>query len=126
MLDELALFLESQGIGTVGVDIFRHRLPENPDKAMVLTPYGGSLGPRVHDEASTAFRIDRFQARFRGHNRAAATSFANAAYDVLWLNNAILGTRIVVKSEPLQPPFDMPEDERNRAIVIFNLETWSI
>ena len=125
MLDEIAAWLETQCIGVVGQDIFRHRLPDSPDTAILLTPYAGSIGPRVHDATRSAYRVERFQLLSRSGTRAAANARAEAAYAVLWLNNMPLGAGIVVKSEPLQPPFYMPEDERNRAQVVFNIEVWS-
>lgn len=126
MLEDLSAYLESQGLGVVGQDIFRHRFPDAPDRAMVLTPYAGSPGPRVHDALLPAFRVERVQIMCRGSTRNAAMGLANGAYAILWLDNALLGGTQVVKSEPLQPPFDMPEDTRNRAVVVFNVEVWSV
>jgi len=41
LLDDIALYLQQQGIGTIGADIFKGQLPATPDNAIALFEYAG-------------------------------------------------------------------------------------
>lgn len=49
MLNEIGTYLQAQGIGTVGVDIFLGLLPDQPDNCIALFEYAGSP-PDLHWE----------------------------------------------------------------------------
>lgn len=41
LLDELASYMQTNGIGTLGTDLFAGQLPESPDACVALYEYGG-------------------------------------------------------------------------------------
>ena len=47
MLKEIGTYLQSQGIGTLGADIFLGLMPDKPDNCIVLFEYAGSP-PDLH------------------------------------------------------------------------------
>lgn len=49
LLDDIASHLQSQGIGTVGTNIFKGLLPDQPDNCIALFEYAGSP-PDLHWE----------------------------------------------------------------------------
>lgn len=60
LLDSLGAYLEAQGVGTLGTDLFLGYLPDTPDSAVVLVDTGGG-------EASLVDKIDTpsWQVRIR-------------------------------------------------------------
>jgi hypothetical protein len=93
MLHDIALYLQSQGVGTAGVDIFESYLPPKPDKVLALYETGGS-------ESELAAAIDRptFQVMARAKTWDEARAFAFQAYDKLnGLSEQVLnGTRYLL------------------------------
>lgn len=80
---ELALFLEAQGVGTVGVDIFTNEEPTAPDAVLTVYDTGGS-SPVLYAEQ---LREPTVQVRTRGNDYSSANDLQQAAFEAL--NNVI-------------------------------------
>lgn len=110
LLDEIANFLASQALGTVGVDIFKGHLPSNPDDCTVIFETGGYPG-------SLAADIDypTFQVLCRARDYETARAKAEQIYAQLHgLAETVLGTRRYLLIQASQAPASLGQDEAFR------------
>lgn len=52
MIEDIAAYLVTGTIGTIGTDIFLAYVPEDPDTCVMLFEYAGSAPDMTHDKAS--------------------------------------------------------------------------
>ena len=93
LLDEIASFLQAQGVGTAAVDIFAGTLPAEPTLAIGLYEYQGST---LLETFSTDYgEQPGFQVVSRGPTYVTARAKAKLAWDALRgiSNEDISGTR---------------------------------
>lgn len=125
MLDEILGFLQAQGVGTAGADLFASMLPEAPDAVIAVYEYAGRPAEYVHEQPGPAYEQPRIQivARASREDYASARDRAMRAYTMLGavVNQALSGTRYL-KITPLQTPFAMQTDKLARPHVGFNCE----
>lgn len=132
ILDDLAMYLEAQGLGTRRVTIFAGRIPEDApgsgvaDGIIVLFAVPG-LGPEhVHDIVGPAVSQPVVQVRVRGAavpgGYAAMWSTAEQAYKVLdSVRNQTINGVFYRHILALQSPFGLGEDQYNRPTLVFNV-----
>lgn len=139
ILRDLAYFMQTDGVGTVGVDLFESQMPETlPGAASpadlcvaILGPYGGlppiRVQPRtVEEPARVAYEQPRVQVEVRGNKEdyASAEGLARTAYgSLIHIKNMILTSGVFYQSvEPLQDPFFLTWDQNRRPKFVFNLQ----
>ena len=125
LLDDLAGYMQAQGLGTVGTDIFKGGLTPAPVAQYALVESGGQVPLR---ELDNDLPVDQptvqVLSRAESYNVASSRSWnAYYAFDTV-LEQIISGTVYKV-TEPQQPPF--PVDWRrlngeDRPIFVFNLQ----
>lgn len=132
ILDDLAVRLQTAGLGTLGTTIFKGRLPPDApgpavaDEIITLLPVPGLPPRRVHDIVGPAIEQPVVQVRLRGRATPGgyAALWAKALQTFLALDGVVNTTINGVWYEALfalQSPFGLPEDEWNRPTVIFNV-----
>lgn len=57
MLDDLLNYAEAQGLGTIGVNLFASRTPQNPDNCMSISLSGGPAPDRYLPTANPTFQV---------------------------------------------------------------------
>jgi len=114
---QIALYLQSQSLGTVGTDIFYGYLPETPDTLTVVYDTGGDI-----PDARLGYDYPTIQIRTRA--AVGATSIEDAynriaaVYNVLHgLHNITLtdGTPLVDSLAVASAPFAIGKDDMGRA-----------
>lgn len=120
---ELAEFLEDEGLVTVGTDFFVGEMPAGVVNAGVITMYPGA--PGEHNLSTTGWTLEmpRCQVKFRNTTEATAISKAISAARSLSkiANQTIEGVRYRSVTV-LQAPGILERDANNRPVYGFNLE----
>jgi hypothetical protein len=115
--DHIAALLEEQGHGTIGTDLFSDHLPEDPDDAVIVTTSGGGPPEWVHNKAIVNTEMPHFQVAVRSASITTAKQKAHAIYDDLQvIRNSIVDGVFFQRMMPLQSPFPIERDEKNRWI----------
>lgn len=123
IVDEVATYLEDQGLGDLGTDLFRWSMPDAPDECVAVYEYAGEQPVRVHDIAAIAQEQPRVQIVVRSATASAGRQRAEDIYRRLSLvkNTDLSGTRYL-SIEPLQNPFFLERDQNDRPKFVFNCQ----
>ena len=119
----LADYLESQGLGTVGTDIFIERLPESPDRAIAVLRYSGRAPITV---LSSRIVIEQPSVQVLVRTTSFAES-ANTIYQIRDLLTSIHNTNLenlyILGILALGSPAVLERDTKNRVIMFCNFDT---
>lgn len=119
----LANYLESQGIGTVGVDIFAERLPESPDKAIAVVRYSGRA-PVMILSGNIVIEQPSIQVLVRTTSFTKSESLIYQVRDLITsLHNINLDNLHILGIIPLGSPAVLERDSKNRVIMFCNFDT---
>jgi len=123
LLEDIGGYLEQNGIGVLGTDIFLGQLPPSPDNVVVLYPTGGFAQdlplPDVKMTAQVLVRDKSYQA---GYERIWRIFNLLDGGERRFLQ-APSGRKMVAQA--MQPPFFLQRDENNRFIFVFNVAVWT-
>jgi hypothetical protein len=130
VLEDIGLYLQTNGLGTLGQTIFLGMLPlDQPgggvqDAVLGLFEVPGLPPTHSHDAAGPRYEQPMVQLRFRGtpYGYQAARMQAGEAFTLLdsVVNQTINGTRYLWM-QAMQSPFGQPADEWNRPFVVFEV-----
>ena len=118
MLKEVGTYLQTQGIGTLGADIFLGLMPDQPDSCIVLFEYAGSP-PDLHWNGE----YPGLQVRVRNKGYAAARTKIGEVIDKLHglHEQTLCGTRyLLIKARG--SPEVLKRDNNNRVELFVNFE----
>lgn len=122
VLSELATYLGTQSLGTLGTDLFLSTLRDSPPACTVLIVRPGMQGLRVQDIAGEAIERPAVDVLVRGTSAGfeAAMTRAHAIWAALAqvTNMTLTGTRYQC-IEPLSPPADQGRDAHDRPLLGF-------
>ena len=118
MLKEIGAYLQSQGIGTLGTDLFLGLMPDQPDNCIALFEYAGSP-PDLHWNGE----YPGLQVRVRNKSYAAArTKIEETMKKLHGLHEQILsGTRYLLIKARGSPEI-LKRDANNRVELFVNFE----
>ena len=124
-IEDLAVYVQTGGHGTIGTDLFRDHLPESPDACIAILSAPG--GPSEWAFGSEALKWERpnvsiwiRKARFE---KDLCRTFANTVYRYVGRIQAetINGT-VYHFAHMLGAPFWLKDDQNERPIFIMNVE----
>ena len=118
MLTEIGVYIQSQGIGTFGANVFLGLMPDKPDNCIALFEYAGSP-PDLHWPGE----YPGLQVRVRNKSYAAArTKIGEVMEKLHGLHEQTLsGTRyLLIKARG--SPEVLKRDENNRVELFVNFE----
>lgn len=115
LLDEIASYLASQGVGTEGVDLFKSLMPDEPSNCVALYDYGGSPPAMTLGAGAAQWEEPRIQVVARATTYSAARTKIGDVFTVLHslLNTTLSGT-LYISIEAVQSPFLLDRDESGR------------
>jgi hypothetical protein len=120
LLEDLGAYLQAQGYGTTGTSIFGSYMPDAPDSLVVLYEYGGGEPKRTF--TGTYHEAPRVQVNVRDTTYASARARAQLIWNAL---DSVVETTLSGNwynaITPLQPPFLLERDSKQRSIVTFNV-----
>jgi len=118
----LADYLESQGFGTVGVNIFAERLPENPDKAIAVVRYSGRA-PVMILSKNIVIEQPSIRVLVRMPSFIESESLIYQIRDLITrLRNTNLDNLYILGILPLGSPAILERDGKDRVIMFCNLD----
>lgn len=119
---ELCEYLEDQGIGTVGTDLFAGELPAGVINGIVLTQYPGSPPELTCGSDGWKLEMSRVQLRVRNTSEATALNKAkNAAAALSKVKNQSIEGIYYRSVNLVQSPGLLYRDENNRPNYGFNV-----
>lgn len=130
VLDDLAVLLQMEGLGTVGTNLFEGRIPQDapgvPDALIALFAVPGLSPEHTHDIAGPAVEQAVVQVRVRGTatqgGYAAAWQKVTQAFLALdGVHNQTVNGVYYRQIRALQSPFGLAEDESARPHLVFNV-----
>ena len=123
VLTDLATRLDTEGVGTLNTDIFRGRLPDEPDECIALQTYAGDPSRIRNDEYLAADERLNVQVLVRSLYQGAAETLAATAWDAAQFRSETLTSgRFYPYSRAAQYPAYLGVDDRGRHLMVFNLE----
>lgn len=116
LLDDIATFLEAEGIGTIGTDLFTGDIPEEPDNCVALFEYSGQPPDVVVD-----IDYPGLQVRVRNTNYSAARAKIQDIFELLhtFTNTALSGAQYI-SIYAVQSPHPLGRDKKNRIDFVQN------
>jgi hypothetical protein len=123
VLDQIATFLATAGLGTVGADLFKGKLPNDPNACGALYEYGGL--PPEGQFGATSFKHESpsVQVVFRGepHDYEGPRAKAETAYRALTaVETQSLSGTFYNWIHALQSPFFLQRDDAERVVIACN------
>ncbi len=123
--EDVGAYLQAEGVGTVGVDLFYHQRPDQPDAVTVVRRYGGLAPTRTHDGAT--YERPRIQVSCRAPAEPAsyATAVAQAercASALMRLTNRVIAGTRYLSATALGPVIPLGRDDDGRETVAVNVE----
>jgi hypothetical protein len=123
MLADITAYLEDEGVGTQGVNLFYSLMPDQPDSCVAVFEYGGRPPVFEHDSPQPALEYPRVQVLARDPDYDTARSLARDAHLALSeVVNMTLGATRFLRITPLQAPFFLRRDESGRVEFVCNFE----
>lgn len=126
LMDDALLLLQTAGVTTTGTNAFRGALPDSPDFALCVIPYGGPPATGYTYDGVTWY-IARFQVLVRGalldydNPFTLATAAVNAFSDLTrW--NQIWGSAFYACWHAGRPGFVGPPDAKGRPVCVANVQ----
>jgi hypothetical protein len=118
MLKEIGTYLQSQGIGTLGADLFLGLMPDQPDNCIALFEYAGSP-PDLHWNGE----YPGLQVRVRNKSYAAARAKIGEVMNELHglHEQTLSGVRYLLIKARGSPEI-LKRDENNRVELFVNFE----
>jgi hypothetical protein len=130
LLDEVAIYLQGAGMGTVGVSLYKGAVPlDGPglpvqDAIIVLIPVPGLPPVHIHNQVACAYEQPVLQILTRGapYDFEETALRAHAVFATLdGLSNLTIGQGQYLWISAMQSPFSLPYDSSNRPIIVFNV-----
>lgn len=126
MLVELATFLQAQGHGTLGTDIFIGMMPDEPDAILALYEYSGH-GPVDTMGGAPEFEGLSLQLRGRGAERdyqAVHTKMVSAAASLHAIVNEPVSAHEYLRVRQDNGPYLIAVDTGDRPVLASNFTVW--
>lgn len=117
LLDDIALYLQQQGIGVVGTDIFKGQLPASPDDCIALFEYAGE----PQDLTDANLEYPGLQVLVRNKSYPAGRQKIEQVRNTLHgLTETTINNVRYLLIQARQSPEALPRDENGRAIFVVN------
>lgn len=122
LLDEISALLIANGVASVIYTGSGANLPTGPGPYLSLIESGGTGPEYVQNQSAPAYQRPALQVVARATKYTDARAMIAAAYNVLAdKKNQMIGSVWYRSIRPLQEPFDIGLDDRQRTRVAFNL-----
>lgn len=123
LLDELGAYMQTQGIGTLGTDLFIGQMPDSPDAAVTLYEYGGIAPTHALGGGAARFERPRVQVVARATTYTAARSKIESVYKLLdQVAGVIMSSVRYLRIEAVQAPMFLERDANSRVVMVCNFQ----
>ena len=124
ILDDLADYLSTSGVGTIGTNLFKNALPSTPDLAVALFLTGGPAPEHRMSSGPVSAVVERPHVAVwvRDTRYDGAHKKAQDVWRLLDGYSGVLNGVSYLWASALQTPFPLEVDEAGRQIVACNYE----
>jgi len=121
VVDELAAHIVADGLAVLGVDLFLHVAPDDPEELTVLTEYAGDEPVWIQDGVKIELENSRVQLMTRSGRPEVCRLQAERVYQSLMQikNETLNGTRILW-CQPIDTPAMIGRDDNGRFMTTTN------
>lgn len=119
-IEDIGAFLQTNGIGTLGTDIFYTKFPALPHNCIILI---GQAGQSTKTTLGKTMTLERPELGIRVRNQydETAEAKAKAIYDLLNLTfNTTLGSTRFKSIKAIAPPFPVGQDKNENFLYSIN------
>lgn len=121
LLDDIAGYLQTQGVGIVGNDLFNGYMPDQPDNLVALFEYAGSPMELTMGTGDPTLERPGLQVRVRNNLYPSAKAKIEAIVDVLHgLTETVISGKRYLLIRANQSPASMGLDANNRSEFVVN------
>lgn len=127
VLEAIGDYLETQGQGTLGTNLFLARMPESPDSCVTVFEYEGAAPMEVFRSNVTAVDMPRIQVKVRASREdyPVARDKAAAIRDLLGaITNTTISGVSLLRVRPVASILPLGFDQQDRPIVAVNFECY--
>lgn len=114
ILQEIAEYLQDQGLGLRSSTIFLETTPDKPDVCIVLFTYPGQAGMRTHSGDGVDYERPNLQVKTRGDSLTAFNLAMDVHHALSLVKNMTLSGVRYLSIEPMQSPYQVPADQNGR------------
>lgn len=128
LLDEVGTYLQAQGVGTLGTDLFKGDMPPDINTVIAIIETPG-FGPQdqMGSGQQPGFEQPGFQILCRAPTYGVARQKADAAWKALTkVANTTLSGVAYQRIKPTQSPFLVGRDDNQRVLVNCNYQVWKV
>lgn len=121
LLDDIATYLASKGIGTVGVDLRKGFMPDSPDNLVVLFEYAGEPTEMTMGDGDSTLERPGLQVRVRNKSYPDGRAKIQSVADTLHgLAETVLGGKRYLLIRANQSPESIGQDANGRNEWVIN------
>ena len=121
VVEELGAFLVAQGLATLGVDLWLHVMPDEPDDAAVIIEYAGDEPDYIQNDRKVELEHPRIQVAVRGELPEVTRLRAEQIYQSLMkIDNELLSGTRHLSCLPIDTPAMIGRDESGRFMSTIN------
>jgi hypothetical protein len=124
LLDDVAAYLQSKGVGTVNTDLFKGYLPDQPDNLVALFEYAGDPTELTMGDDDPTLECPGLQVRVCNKSYPTGRAKIGAVVDALHgLAESVLGGKRYLLIRANQSPESIGQDanRRNEWVVNFSV-----
>ncbi len=129
VLDDIAVHLQTQGLGTIGSSLFKGYLPDEPDVCVAIVEISGDQPIDTMGATLGTINVDRpalqILCRAAQDDYEAARVKAESAYRALHnlVDTTVNGIRYL-NITANRPPAPIDRDENSRWVIGFEIDVW--
>jgi len=129
VLDDIAVHLQTQSLGTIGTNLFKGYMPDTPDVCVAIIELSGDNPIDTMAPSLGTINIDRpalqILCRAGQDDYSAARVKAEAAYRALHnlVDTTVNGIRYL-NIDATRPPAPIDRDENSRWVIGFEIDVW--
>ncbi len=122
LLTDLAQLVVDNSLGVLGTDLFRSRLPEEPDDCVAILEFEGTTPSFVQNTAEVNRENPRAQIQVRSPQYQTARTKADSIWALLAaVSNDVLGSTRYLRVRALNSPFKFDHDANERTVIAFDV-----
>ena len=128
LLEDVGVYLQQQGLGTIAVTLFYGGHPDTPDDELTLFEYSGPAPEFENSEEPFAWERPSLQLASRAVDPLTARNFVRNAWSVLiplknvWLIDDQGKKTRYREINPLQSPYQVGRDDNRRFLWVANFQ----
>jgi hypothetical protein len=121
VVEEIANYIDAQGLATLGTDLWMHVSPDEPNDLMLVSEYAGDEPEFVQEALPAELENSRVQVAVRSVQPEVGRLLAERVYQALMnINDDVLSGTRILWCRPVDTPAMIGRDESGRFLTTVN------